>query len=177
MHSYTNGITFSNTVTANGSNGLVGQVLTSSGATGNVYWSSAGVNTAASYTWTNTHTFSANVTLSALKTYIEDLSAPTISAGLLTLNLSNTSIFNVALNGNITTLTISNPAASGSVSSFVLIFTADGTPRSVTWGSAVKWVNGTSPILTSTNGKKDVFTFFTTDGGTSYNAFISGQNI
>jgi len=39
MHTYPNGITFSNTITANGSNGTAGQVLTSSGATGNVYWS------------------------------------------------------------------------------------------------------------------------------------------
>lgn len=41
MHTYSNGITFSNTITANGSNGTAGQVLTSSGATGNVYWSAA----------------------------------------------------------------------------------------------------------------------------------------
>ena len=39
MQTYSNGITFSNTITANGSNGTAGQVLTSSGATGNVYWS------------------------------------------------------------------------------------------------------------------------------------------
>jgi hypothetical protein len=58
IHTYTNGITFSNTVTANSSNGNPGQVLTSSGSTGNVYWSSIpGVNTAATYTWSNTHTF------------------------------------------------------------------------------------------------------------------------
>jgi hypothetical protein len=105
------------------------------------------------------------------------MSAPTISAGGLTLDLSNYGIFNVALNSNIITLTISNPASSGSVSSFVLILTADGTARNISWPSSVKWVNGTQPTLTSTNGKKDVFTFFTTDGGTSYNAFISGQNI
>jgi len=64
MHTYSNGITFSNTITANSSNGSAGQVLTSSGATGNVYWStvsSGSVNTAAQYAWTNTHTFSANV--------------------------------------------------------------------------------------------------------------------
>ena len=41
MHTYSNGITFSNTITANGSNGTAGQVLTSSGATGNVYWATA----------------------------------------------------------------------------------------------------------------------------------------
>ena len=67
MYTYSNGITFSNTVTASGSNGTAGQVLTSSGATGNVYWSTlTGVNTAAQYTWTNTHLFQANVQVNAV---------------------------------------------------------------------------------------------------------------
>ena len=46
--------------TANGANGAAGQVLTTNGT--GVYWSSAGVNTAEQYSWTNTHTFNANVT-------------------------------------------------------------------------------------------------------------------
>jgi hypothetical protein len=52
-------------LTANGSNGSSGQVLTSNSS--GVYWStiSAGgsVNSAAQYTWTNTQTFSANITI------------------------------------------------------------------------------------------------------------------
>lgn len=47
---------------ANGSAGATNQVLTSNGST--VYWSSPGaasVNTSAQYTWSNTHTFQANV--------------------------------------------------------------------------------------------------------------------
>ena len=54
-------------LTANGSTGSNGQVLTSNAS--GVYWSNvsaggAGVNTYAQYTWTNTQTFSANVTIS-----------------------------------------------------------------------------------------------------------------
>ena len=53
-------------LTANGSNGSSGQVLTSN--TTGVYWStvsggSGGVNTDAQYTWSNTQTFSANISL------------------------------------------------------------------------------------------------------------------
>ena len=50
-------------VSANGSLGTAGQLLTSNGTA--TYWSSPGaasVNTAAQYTWTNTQTFSANIT-------------------------------------------------------------------------------------------------------------------
>ena len=47
---------------ANGTLGTAGQSLTSNGT--GVYWGAGGVNTASQFLWTNTHSFSANVTLS-----------------------------------------------------------------------------------------------------------------
>ena len=112
-----------------------------------------------------------------LKFYNETTSAPAISAGTLTLDLSAAQVFTVSLNANVTTLTISNTPATASRSiGFTLILTADGTARTVTWGAAVLWPAGTSPTLTSTNGKKDVFSFVTTDGGTTWLGFTGGQN-
>ncbi len=98
----------------------------------------------------------------------------TISAGALTLDLNNAGVFNVSLNGAITTFTISNPPAGSSA--LTLIFTADGTARSVTWGTAVTWSGGTAPTLTSTANKRDVFTFLTLNGGTNWLGFTGGQN-
>jgi hypothetical protein len=112
-----------------------------------------------------------------LKDYGETKTAPTISSGTLTLNLENGNVFDVALNANITTLTISNPPASGTAGSFTLNLTADGTARTVTWGSSVKWPYNTAPTLTSTNGKVDVFVFYTLTGGTTWFAFVAGQNL
>ena len=103
--------------------------------------------------------------------------APTISGGTLTLDLNASAVFAVSLNAAITTLTLSNTQASGLTSSFVLVFTADGTARAVTWPAAFKWPSGTAPTLTSTSTKRDVFVFFTYDGGTSWHAFTSGQNL
>lgn len=100
-----------------------------------------------------------------------------ISAGVLTLNLNSATVFNVSLNANITSITLQNVQSSGRSSSFVLVFTADGTARSVVWPGSFSWPSGTAPTITSTNGKKDVFVFFTTDGGSSWQAFISGQDI
>jgi hypothetical protein len=112
-----------------------------------------------------------------LKFYNETTSAPAISAGTLTLDLSAAQVFTVSLNANVTTLTISNTPATASRSiGFTLILTADGTARTVTWGAAVLWPAGTSPTLTSTNGKKDVFSFVTTNGGTTWLGFTGGQN-
>jgi hypothetical protein len=111
-----------------------------------------------------------------IKDYAEVSTAPTISTGTLTLNLEAGNVFDVALNAAITTLTISNPPASGRSGSFTLFFTADGTARAVAWGAAVKWAGGTPPTLTSTNGKKDVFVMTTLDAGTNWYAVVAGQN-
>ncbi len=108
--------------------------------------------------------------------YEERFSSPTISAGTLTLNLVNGNVFDVALNANITTLTITNPPATNNAGSFVIIFTADGTPRTITWGGSIVWAGGTAPTLTSTNGKKDVFGFISLNNGTNWYGFTGGQN-
>jgi len=112
-----------------------------------------------------------------LKNYKEIYSSPTISTGQLTLDLNNGNIFNVSLNANITIITISNSPSSSFSGSFTLIFTADGTARVVSWPLSIKWPSGNAPALTSTNGKRDIFVFTTTDGGTNWYGFVAGQNI
>ncbi len=111
-----------------------------------------------------------------LRDYSESVSSPTITSGTLTLNLETSNIFTVSLNAAITTITITNVPASGSGASFTLIFTADGTPRSVTWPASIKWANGTAPTITSAIGKADSFAFFSSDGGTSWQGYVGGQN-
>lgn len=108
--------------------------------------------------------------------YTETTTSPAISGNALTINQALGSLFSVALNQNVTSLTLSNPATTGKLGAFTLVFTADGTARTVTWPASIKWSGGTAPTLTSTNGKSDVLTFITVDGGTSYLGFISGQN-
>lgn len=117
-----------------------------------------------------------NITNVVLKRYGEQSSAPAISAGALTLDVSNGSVFDVSLSESITSLTISGMFTSGVATNFTLIFTGDGTSRSVTWPASVRWAYGAPPALTSTLNKKDVFTFMTVDGGTTWLAVISGQN-
>ena len=127
-------------------------------------------------TFTGTQALGGNlITQPKLQAYRETSTAPAISSGTLTLDLSGSNFFAVSLNAAITTLTISNTPAS-SAASFTLEFTADGTARAVTWGSAIKWSGGTAPTLTSTSGKKDVFAFYSNDGGTTWQGFIGGQN-
>lgn len=102
--------------------------------------------------------------------------APTITSGVLTLDFSTADFFDVALNANITSIVLSNVPASGSTAGFTLVFTADGTARSITWPSGFKFPGGTAPTITSTNGKKDTIVGFTVDGGTTVYVFTAGQN-
>jgi hypothetical protein len=98
-----------------------------------------------------------------------------ISGGGLSLNAGAACNFNVWLNQNISSISISG-GAGGYVTSFTLVFTADGAARSVTWPGTVKWAGGTAPTLTSTYGKKDIFSFMSLDG-TNWLAVVAGQNI
>ena len=111
-----------------------------------------------------------------IRDYSETVSSPAISAGVLTLNLETSNIFTVSLDANITTFTVSNPPANGYGGSFTIIFTADGTQRTIAWGSAVKWANAVAPTMTSTNAKRDVVSFFSSDAGATWLGFIGGQN-
>jgi len=137
----------------------------------------SGYITAGANSFTGTQNLQDNELIRAkIRDYSETVSSPTISAGTLTLNLETSNIFTVSLNAAITSITISNPPASGSGGSFTLIFTADGTARAVTWPSSIKWAGGTAPTLTSTSGKVDSFAFFTSDGGTNWQGYVGGQN-
>lgn len=148
-------------------------------------WLFATANTfTANQTFTGTITANGGIALNGnlltgpkIQNYSESATIPTISSGNLTLNMANGNIFGpVALNANITTLTISNPPANGTAGSLTLLLKANGTALSVTWPASILWSGGTAPTLTSTANKTDIFTLITVDGGTSYLGLKAGQN-
>lgn len=116
-------------------------------------------------------------TITGLK---ETKTAPTISTGVVTLDCNAGNLFAISLNANITSFTVNNIPATGTLYVMAIELTADGTARTVTWslgGVSVKWAGGTAPTLTSTNGKKDTFILYTHDGGTNWLGFKAGQNL
>jgi hypothetical protein len=116
------------------------------------------------------------LTNSELKNYRETSAAASISSGTLALDLANGNHFQVPLNANITTFTVANCPASGKATGFVVLFTADGTLRTITWPTTTKWSGGVAPTMTSTNGKIDLITLYSVDGCTTFYGINGGQS-
>ena len=122
-------------------------VLTSTSVTGLTSLSVSGPVTSSKFT----------DTLSALGTVT--------TAG--TINLNNGNLFSATLGGNCT-FTVSNP---GTVSSFVLILTNDGSAgRTVAWsGGSFRFPGGAASLSrTTTANGVDIWAFFSPDSGTTW---------
>ena len=83
-------------------------------------------------------------------------------------DLSTGNYFTYTLSGA-QTLTVSNTATTGSVSTFILDITNGGSAV-ITWWSGMKWASGTAPTLTTSG--RDILGFFTHDGGTTWNGLV-----
>jgi hypothetical protein len=108
--------------------------------------------------------------------YNETYAAVTSSSNATTVNCEAGNAFSHTLTEN-TTFTFSNPPASGTAFSFSLelIQDAGASGFTVTWPAAVDWPAATAPTLTATASAKDVFVFYTRDGGTTWYGFTAGQ--
>jgi hypothetical protein len=108
--------------------------------------------------------------------YNEKYSAVTSSTNATTVDCETGNAFSHTLTEN-TTFTFSNPPASGTAFSFSLELIQDASASgfTVTWPAAVDWPAATAPTLTATASAKDVFVFYTRDGGTTWYGFTAGQ--
>lgn len=111
-----------------------------------------------------------------LKDYTEEQTSPSSSSGTLTLDIENGNHFATTLTENVTTLTISNPAASGTVQPITIKFTQDGIGSwTVAFPASFKWSGGSAPTITATAGAVDWVSAWTDDGGTTWYANVMGQ--
>ena len=89
-----------------------------------------------------------------------------------TLDLSTGGTFSFTPSGA-TTVSLTNPPASGTAVGFTLEVNNTG-GYALTWPSSVKWPSGTAPTATAS---KELYTFVTTNGGTTYYGKLAGSNI
>ena len=103
------------------------------------------------------------------KTPLED----NTDGATVTFDLNAANTHTVTLGGN-RTLALSNVDAG---QKFIIRLVQDGTgSRTVTWFSTIKWPGGTTPTLTTTANKTDVFGFICTSAG-NYDGFVVGLNL
>ena len=123
--------------------------------------------------------------LSRFKTISRSNLSPSSVLGVLTLDLSQSQIFEVTLTENITQITIEN--APSDCSEFTIKFTQDAsTTYTVDFddirdndGAAlgIHWPGGgLLPIMTPTASRSDIYGYKTFDSGSNWYGFVVGQN-
>jgi hypothetical protein len=90
------------------------------------------------------------------------------SSGTVTLDITTGNSFETTLTENITTVTISNPSASGTYCEIIWKIVQDTVARTVTFPAAVNWQGGTAPTISTGSGAVDIIVLRTWDGGTSW---------
>ena len=88
-----------------------------------------------------------------------------------TLDLSTGTYFSFTPSGA-TTVAFTNAPASGKAVGFAVEINGDGS--AITWPDSVKWHEATAPTATAT---KELYTFVTTDGGTTYYGRKAAEDI
>lgn len=112
-----------------------------------------------------------------LKDYSETLQTVTSTSNAATADYTSGQHVAITLSENISTLTLSNPPATGRVGAWVFYLKQGGSGSyTVTWPASVKWAGGTTPTLTTTVGRTDEITLLTRDGGTTYSGAVRGLN-
>ena len=101
---------------------------------------------------------------------LKDYSETKVAMGANDVDLSAGNVFTKTISGA-TTLTFSNPPASGKAGAFTLILTNGGS-ATITFPTSVDWAAATAPTLTAAG--VDVLTFTTIDGGTIWYGIASG---
>ena len=111
------------------------------------------------------------------KSYNETYAAVTSSSNTATFNCETGNAFSITLSENVTTTNFSAPPSSGTAYSMSIEVIQDSgaSGYTIAWPASVDWPSATAPTLTTTASAKDVFVFYTRDGGTNWYGFTAGQ--
>jgi len=109
------------------------------------------------------------ITRPVLKDYGMTLATAVVASGTLTIDYSAGNAQQHTLSENVTTVTVTNPPASGTYGEIWLRLTQDAvTPRTVAWASAYLFPGGTDHVMSSTASEEDWLHLKTVDAGTTW---------
>ncbi len=95
----------------------------------------------------------------------------------VTINRALGEIVELLLTATVTSMTISNPASSGTLTKITLIVTNNGSFNITGWPSGTEWAGGVAPTVTSGSGAIDTFLLISPNAGSTWYGFILGQNM
>jgi hypothetical protein len=130
----------------------------------------------ASNTWSAEQTYSATLNMAdnilqrpEIKDFSVTHNAVTSTANAVTVDCSTGNSFYHLLTEN-TTITPSNPPATGKYGQVVILIQQDsaGGAYTVSWPAAVLWAAGAAPTITVSNDALDLITLSTIDAGTTW---------
>lgn len=108
---------------------------------------------------------------------VDVVSTVAASGASTDLDVNDGNVFEVTLGAD-TEITVSNPHPAGQSTLIAIYLTQDGTGnRLVTWPAAFKWPSGVAPTLSTGAGKRDLVVAESTNGGSTYSAMMTGQDI
>jgi hypothetical protein len=164
-------------------NGSVNSIINSTAAT--IF----GVNTAASYTWTNTHTYSnpaifnstanlnSTTNISGAATFTGTVS---IAGNMLSQTLTDAATVNWNMNsGQIATVTLAGNRTMAAPTNlkqgtYILFILQDAAgSRTMTWNAVFRWPQGIAPVLSPYANWRDMLSFVS-DGTYLYGTFVPG---
>ena len=107
----------------------------------------------------------------------EEAVTVTQSSGTVTLDLAQGNFFEFTLTEDVTGWTFSNPATSGTASSWIIKIKqrASGTGFAVAYPAAVKWSAGYDHVMSTANNAVDIISMFTINNGTDIYANVVGR--
>ena len=106
----------------------------------------------------------------------EEAVTVTQGSGTVTLDLAQGNFFEFTLTENVTGWTFSNPATSGTASSWIIKITQHASSaKTVAYPAAVKWSGGYDHVMSTATGSIDIVSMFTIDGGTNIYANVVGK--
>lgn len=115
----------------------------------------------------------ANPTFSGIAKYTGAIQETRNSLAANNIDLAVATVFSKTISA-ITTLSVSNIPATGTVVSFILDLT-NGGAFAITWWAGIKWAGGAAPVLTASG--RDVLGFFCYDGGTTWTGLLLAKDV
>ena len=101
----------------------------------------------------------------------------TNATNAMSVDLATGNFFEIDLQNNnatVSSMTFSNPAASGKASAWTIKWIQGSTARALQYPNSVYWGGGIDHVMSTADNAVDIVSFFTIDGGTSIYATVVG---